>query len=127
MKIKNTPINNTQYLILTTITFILGGCATPAELRQNTPNLELKSTNNSKHVAACIADKWENSLPLLGTQPINMKIKKDGYSVAHGNEETIHLSDIKDSPNGGSVTFYYKHRNSLVDVWTPAVISCQND
>lgn len=123
MKTQGTQMNNVLYLIAVALT--LGGCATPNELRQNGPTLELKSLHDAKHVAVCIADKWENSLPLLGTQPINMRIKNNGYSVAHGNEETVHLVDINESPTGGSFTLYYKHRSSLIDNWTPAVISCQ--
>ncbi len=101
------------------------GCATPSELRTRAPSLELKSNFDAKRVAACIADKWENALPLLGTQPVNLKITSTGYSVAHGVEETIHLVDISDSPTGGSNTTYYKNRSSLIERFDPGVVDCQ--
>lgn len=60
------------------------GCATPRELRQRTPEFVISSKLDARRVAACISEKWENALPLLGTQPVNLKLTKNGYAVTHG-------------------------------------------
>ena len=105
----------------------MSGCATPTELRQRTPEFVISSKLDARRVAACISEKWENALPLLGTQPVNLKLTKNGYAVAHGIEETIHLADISDTTGGGSVTTYYKNRSGLIEFFNPAVKACQSE
>jgi len=87
----------------------------------------LKSPLDAKRISACIADKWENAAPIFGTQPVHMKLLKDGYSVSAGNEGTSYLVDVKDSPGGGSVTTFYKHRETLIKLFDPPVTICQSE
>ena len=103
------------------------GCATPKELRERGPAFVISSKLDARHVAACISEKWENALPLMGTQPVNLKLTRNGYAVAHGLEETIHLADISATSDGGSVTTYYKNRSGLINIFDPAVTICQSE
>jgi hypothetical protein len=105
----------------------IAGCATPAELREKGPAYVLTSKLSAKQVAACIASKWESASPLFGTQPVNMKIQKDGYSVALGNEGTMFLVDIKELPNGGSSTAFFKYRDPPLKIFEPHVANCQKE
>ena len=105
----------------------IAGCATPAELREKGPAYVLTSKLTAKQVAACIATKWESASPFFGTQPVNMKIQKDGYSVALGNEGTMFLVDVKELSSGGSSTAFFKYRDPPLKIFEPHVTSCQTE
>lgn len=106
----------------------LSGCATPAEMRQRTPDLELKSTFPSKEVSTCIADRWENLSWVGGTIPINMRPIEGGYTVSWRNEAWGHTSllvDVKDIPEG-SFTRYFKNAVLGEGTFDEAVKNCQD-
>lgn len=115
------------FAALLSVSVILSGCATPSELREKGPALVLKSRHDAKRVSACIADKWENAVPFFGTQPVHLKLLKDGYSVAAGNEGTSYLVDVRDSPDGGSTTNFYKYRETMIKPFDPPVTICQSE
>ncbi|MEC5215057.1 hypothetical protein RCH06_003634 [Polaromonas sp. CG_9.5] len=118
-----------HWISITSLFFVtaIAGCATPSELREKGPAYVLTSNISAKQVAACIASKWESASPLFGTQPVNMKIQKDGYSVALGNEGTMFLVDVKELPGGGSSTAFFKYRDPPVKIFEPHVKSCQSE
>jgi hypothetical protein len=127
----NQSVLQSHRVSVTSLFFVafIGGCATPAELREKGPVYVLTSKLTAKQVAACIASKWESASPLFGTQPVNMKIQKDGYSVALGNEGTMFLVDVKEllGPGGGSSTAFFKYRDPPVKIFEPHVTSCQTE
>lgn len=100
-------------------------CATPAELRQQTPALDLKSNKSSKVVAICISDKWEGLGAFGGAITVNMRLTKTGYVVSLPiNGQTGMLVDIDDAGTG-SATKYYKGLVLLEGSFVDAIKDCQ--
>ena len=107
---------------------LIGGCTTPAELRQKGPILEQKSLRDAKNVAACIAEGWENAGVYMAQ--VNMRIAKGGYSVAiRGETSTTLLADIADAPSGESMTSLYSglFNSAQERKFSEVVIRCQKD
>lgn len=103
----------------------LFGCATPAELRQQTPVLDLKSNKSSKAVAICISDKWEGMGAFGGALTVNMRLTNTGYVVSLPlNGQTGMLVDI-DNAGTGSTTKYYKGLVWLEGELEKAIKDCQ--
>lgn len=118
MNIKCLSVN-----VLCVLTLI--GCATPAELRQQTPVLDLKSSKTSKTVAVCISDKWEGMGAFGGAITVNMRLTKTGYVVSLPiNGQTGMLVDIDDAGTG-SATKYYKGLVLLEGSFVDAIKDCQ--
>ena len=115
-----------QHLISFCLTALfLFGCATPDELRQQTPLLDLKSAKSSKSVAICISDKWEGLGAFGGAITVNMRITKTGYVVSLPiNGQTGMLVDIDDMGTG-STTKYYKGLVLLEGNFVEAIKGCQ--
>lgn len=85
----------------------LVGCATPNDLRQGTPDLEISSQKPAKLVAMCIADKWEHG-SILGTVPVSMRETPSGYMVMIlcGGNNCV-LADILNGTDDRSKTKVY--------------------
>lgn len=112
-------------LFLATLIGLLVGCATPAELRQQTPALDLKSMKSSKTVAVCISDKWEGMGAFGGAITVTMRITKSGYVVSLPiNGQTGMLVDV-DDVGTGSRTRYYKGLVLAEGSFVEAIKSCQ--
>jgi len=115
------------FLLSIVVTTTLAGCATPAEMRKQSPELELKSSLPAKTVSTCIADHWEN-LSLVGqTIPINMRPIENGYTVYWRNESSGHtmvLVDVTDIAEG-SLTRYFTN-SILRGACDKVVIDCQD-
>lgn len=117
------PISRLVTLLL--LAAALSACATPAEMRQRSPEMELKSTLTSKSVSICIADRWESAC--AGTTPINMRPIEGGYTVSWRNEVYGHtgmLVDVKDTLDG-SLTRYFKNMVIGEGTFDQIVIDCQ--
>lgn len=118
MNIKCLSVN-----VLCVLTLI--GCATPAELRQQTPVLDLKSSKTSKAVAICISDKWEGMGAFGGALTVNMRLTNTGYVVSLPlNGQTGMLVDV-DNAGTGSTTKYYKGLVWLEGELEQAIKGCQ--
>ncbi|OZA12559.1 MAG: hypothetical protein B7Y05_11960 [Polynucleobacter sp. 24-46-87] len=117
---------NTKCIFAITLSSsILLGCATPAELRQQAPLLNLKSSKTSKAVAVCVSDKWEGMGTFGGAINVNMRLTKTGYVVSLPiNGQTGMLVDIDDAGTG-STTKYYKGLVLLEGSFVDAIKSCQ--
>lgn len=117
---------NTRCLfVITLCALTLIGCATPAELRQQAPVLDLKSSKASKAVAICISDKWEGLGAFGGAITVNMRLTKTGYVVSLPiNGQTGMLVDI-DDVGSGSTTKYYKGLVLLEGGFVEAIKGCQ--
>lgn len=107
------------------MSWLLFGCATPDELRQQAPLLNLKSNKPSKSVAICISDKWEGMGAFGGALTVNMRPTKTGYVVSLPlNGQTGMLVDI-DDVGTGSTTKYYKGLVLLESELVEAIKNCQ--
>lgn len=117
---------NIRYLITSLLPiFFLLGCATPAELRQQAPVLDLKSNKPSKTVAICISDKWEGMGAFGGAITVNMRLTKTGYVVSLPiNTQTGMLVDVDDAGTG-STTKYYRGLVLLERSFVQAIKDCQ--
>ncbi|MBD1571296.1 MULTISPECIES: hypothetical protein [Aliivibrio] len=95
-------------LILISTVLLLAGCAaTPEKLRQSEPDLLLESTNDSKQVADCIAEKWESLDYLIYSPVVNYRVKDSGYQITHYIDgELTYLADIKTTSAGSKVQVY---------------------
>lgn len=118
-----------KYAII--IAIVLSACATPNDRRQGVPDINMQSNKTSKEVALCIADKWENTRPLLvfSSPPVNTNIRANGYSVAatmtnqFGSTNTIALVDILDYQQGSFIK-YYKMGGGGYGDYDKAVMIC---
>ena len=95
--------------INTPIAFLLSvalvGCATPNDLRQKAPDLQLNSAKSAKDVAMCIADKWENADYAI---PVSMRETSTGYTLlTYHQGNTPYMCDIKNVGSGSQTSFYY--------------------
>lgn len=110
------------------IVLLLFGCATPANMRLESPALELSSFKPAKSVSVCIAERWEN-LGVLGTTvPVNVRPSESGYVLSWQNDVTKHtalLVDVNETETG-SVTRYYKNLVLGEGQFDQAVKDCQN-
>ena len=105
---------NGRVIILLTI--ILTGCATPADLRSNKPDLELSSSKPSKNIAICISEAWSNTIPIMAMSsfPTNMQLRENGYSVSVvvtnmlGASWPVVIADISDEQNGSLIRYFQK-------------------
>ena len=112
--------------INTPIAFLLSvalvGCATPNDLRQKAPDLQLNSAKSAKDVAICITDKWEASP--VGSAPVTMRETKTGYTVLMlCNTNACLMSDIFSNENGSRTCFY--NNAILADGYVKDVKDCQ--
>ncbi|WP_290705328.1 hypothetical protein [Amphritea sp.] len=104
------------------------GCATPADLRKQPPEMDLSSSYPAKKVAVCIADIWESSGALSSTVPISMRPTTDGYSVMYQNTmsgiSSMMIVDVHDTKTGSRTS--YRAINVLGDgPFKQAVTECQ--
>ena len=110
----------------------LSGCATPADRRQNPPDIVTSSKKSAKEVAICIAEKWENAKPFMGfsSPPVNTNLKLNGYSIMAtdralaGNTSTFALADVIENQLE-STTKYYKMGGGGFGDYDQAVKDCQ--
>ena len=117
-----------RVLCFIVVVLLIGGCTTPAELRQKGPILEQKSLRAAKNLAACIAEGWENAGVYMAQ--VNMRIATGGYTVAiRGESSTPMLADITDAPSGGSLTSLYSviFNSAQERKFSEVVIRCQKD
>jgi hypothetical protein len=111
---------NSKYLsIFCLSTVLLAGCATPDKMRQSAPYLELTSSNSSKSVAICIANKWENGSS-FGTYPVSMRPTNTGYTISVTNYPTL-FTDVNDLQAGSTIKFY---RDGVSPGFEADVIKC---
>jgi hypothetical protein len=95
-------------------------------MRTKGPALEVKSIHPAKQVAACIANRWENSGVFGTTVPVTMRQAEEGYTVSSYNAswgKTDLLADVNDVA-GGSITRYYKSIGAT-ERFENAVKECQ--
>lgn len=112
------------------ITFLLGGCASSSNLREQAPTLQLTSSNTAKDVALCLSEKWEK---LLGYNThLSVLPRRNGSSLEirgeFGTVGTIIVADISDSVGGGSETSVYTYPYIFQPVpkkLPEAAVSCQ--
>ena len=101
-------------LISVVASLLVVGCATPDDLRKSKAEVEYNSTQPSRVVASCIADRWENAVN-FGALPITVRPTSKGYTVLASNtgvQEAILVSDVVDTP-GGSHTLVFLGRYPL--------------
>ena len=106
---------------------LLSACASPAQMRQEKPFLQLKSAKSSKEIALCVSGKWENLGILRTAVPVNMRLADNGYTLSVFNaaiSQTDYLLDIVNVGNG-SESKYYKRINALGESFDSAVKNCQ--
>ena len=119
-------------IIILLITIVVAACASPAERRNQAPNLDLSSSKSAKDVAICIAEKWENTRPFmaLSSPPVNTNIRAQGFSITvtdtnrMGSTNTIALADISEK-QAASDTKYYKMAGGGFGDYDDAVKQCQ--
>lgn len=101
-------MNLIKYFSVLFVILLIGGCATPAEMRTQMPVFEVQSLLPSKVVAICITDKWENSGFLGLTVPVHMRQTTTGYmvSIRDAFNTTSLLVDIEDFGTGSKTLFY---------------------
>ncbi|GEM_PF-2830247 len=88
---------------------LLAGCASPNEMRQRIPDLQLESVRKANTVATCIADIWENNGGNGGTIAVTMRETQSGYTVAVPcSPTTCLLADITIQPDNHSKTTIFK-------------------
>lgn len=96
--------------------FLLAGCATTNDLRNNPPDLDLTSVKKAKDVGVCIADRLETMSSLMDT--MSARQTSNGYSVVvtqnmpggvfGSGKDTIIVVDITDTKSG-SHTLFFNH------------------
>lgn len=94
--------------------FLLSGCATIQDLRNNQPDLDLTSVKKAKDVGVCIADRLEKMSTEMDT--MSARQTSNGYSVVvtqnmpggiYGSaKDTIIVVDITDTPSGSHTLFF---------------------
>lgn len=115
-----------NFVIGASVIFLIG-CASPADLRQRKPTIELESNQPAKKVAICIADRWENSGIFGSSVPSNMRPTPEGYTLSCRDEfigRTMLLVDVNDT-SSGSITKYYKSAVLGAGSFDKAVQDCQ--
>jgi hypothetical protein len=111
-------------LALVGIVLMVASCATPQEARDKGPAATYTSTKSAKDISICVATAWESAYGL--TNPVNVRPTQDGFTMqVSANSNTMVVLDISDTPNGGSVSKYYKGHVLLEGKWDQAVQSCQ--
>jgi len=112
-------------LLLFFSTVLLTACATPEQMRQQTPFLSLKSSKSAKDVAICISSKWENLGIFRMSVPVNMRPTETGYVISISfTPTTDYLIDVTNTASG-SQSKYYKRVNSYGESFDNAVKDCQ--
>lgn len=113
-----------RLFVLLLVASTLSACATPADIRKQPPEMELKSALPAVTVSTCIATKWENAGPLGGTFPINMHPIEGGYTVAWVAPRTMVFADVLNTVDG-SITRYFKNMVIGAGAFDQIVIGCQ--
>jgi hypothetical protein len=117
-----------RLFVLSFLISTLSACATPSEMRQQAPELELKSNLAAKSVSICIADRWENNGTFGAPVIVNMRPIEGGYTVEWINgfdHRVFLLVDVKDTLDG-SLTRCYKGVVLGGASFTQIVIDCQD-
>lgn len=84
---------------------LLVGCGTLEGLRSKEPEFKVSSTNGTKEVALCIADKWESYVGDPST--ISMREKQVGHQVMMTCQYGPCLfADILPNGKGSTTTLY---------------------
>lgn len=85
---------------------LLAGCATPTQLRQRPPDLELSSAKDATTVASCIVDKWGN---YSGGKiiPVDMRPAAKGFAMTtDGFGSLAPLIDVQAMESGSTTQLY---------------------
>lgn len=102
----------------------LAGCATPNELRQGKPTLELSSSKAARTVAICIADNWENS-GSFGAIQVSMRETQSGYMITiMCDSNTCVMADVTPLRESRSKTSVYTNA-LLADDFLDYAKKCQ--
>lgn len=108
--IRRLKVTNKKNITVTAFLFLLiTACATPADLRKQTPDAIFKSAKNAKVVSVCIGDKWAESN--LGAY-LRVRPTAFGYSLTVTYEQsgqTLLIADVLEQPDGKSETRYVEN------------------
>ena len=125
-------VKHRKNFIAFALAFLLAGCATIGDLRNNPPDLDLKSTKNANDVGVCIADKIESMSSSLDT--MNTRKTSNGYSVSvtqnmpggvfGSGKDTILVVDVTDTQSG-SHTLFFNHFLAGGQKYYDIIHSCQ--
>lgn len=108
------------------VAVLMVACATPAEIRTQTPALKVESKLPSKLVAICITENWEGAGLFGLPMPVYMRQIKNGFTVfiRDFHNRTTLIVDIEDT-SSGSKSALYDNFGPGVDDFVDIVKRCQ--
>lgn len=109
--------------IVLALSITLFGCATPTQLRSQSPDFTTTSGKDAITVANCIAEQWE-ATP-MNELSISVRPIKGGYSVSASFwGDTPYLCNVTTQGNG-SRTAFHSRKSAYVGGYLKDVKDCQ--
>lgn len=86
-----------RLLLVVLVVLVLAGCSTtPQRLRAGSPHSVHSSNKDSKVIAMCIADAWENTRVIGSSPTVNWRETPAGYTVSMQMGGKLHyLADVE--------------------------------
>lgn len=96
----------TTVLVALLVSIFSIGCASPNQLRQRPPDLELASAKDARLVATCITDRWGNYSAEKIT-PVDMRSTAKGFAMTTDSFGSLApLIEVEEVGSGSSTRLY---------------------
>ena len=110
-------------ITIAALAIAMTGCATPTQLRSQSPDFSTSSSKDANTVASCIAEQWE-ATP-MNELSISVRPIKGGHSVSASFwGDTPYLCQVTTQGNG-SRTVFYSRKSAYVGGYLQDIKDCQ--